>query len=322
MLEFDVVTVGSATKDIFLFSKQSNLKQGINSHFLEVPFDRKVEVNKVLEFTGGSATNAAATFANFGKKAGVIARLGNDSNSAFILEDLKSRGIADELVIKSDGETQFSVVIVSNIGKAVIFVYRGIEKNLRYEDIEREFKAGWIYLGPLPAEDTSIIERLIETHRSYGARFAMNPGSNFLNLGIKKTESILKNIDIISMNQEEARKFVGLNNDVKNLIELAKRVKSAAIITKGKEGSITADKKYIYYSTAKPAKQINYVGAGDAFFSAFVNAIIDEKSVEDAINLASYNSAGVVEKYGAKSGLVSRYPSEKVVKIKKMEYAK
>ncbi len=318
---FDVVTIGSATKDIFLFNKQANLKQGINSHFLEVPLDRKVEINKVSEFTGGSATNAAATFSNLGKKVGVISKVGSDSNADFILEDLRKRMISDELVVRSEGETPFSVVIVSNVGKAVIFVYRGIEKTLKYDEIKDDFSAKWIYLGPLPVEDISMIEKILKKRKDKGTKFAMNPGSSFLSLGIKKTENILSDIDIISMNQDEARKFVGLNNDTKNLLELAKRVKTAAIITKGKDGSMVADKKFIYNSNAMPAKQINYVGAGDAFFSGFINAVIDEKDIEEAINLASYNSASVVEKYGAKTGLVSSYPAQRVVKISKIKYS-
>jgi len=321
MEKFDVVTVGSATKDIFLFNKQASLKQGINSHFLEVPLDRKVEINKISEFTGGSATNAAATFANFKKQVGIISKIGNDANSDFILKDLKMRGISDELIVRSEGEAQFSVVIVSNVGKAVIFVYRGIEKTLKYEEIKNEFFAKWMYIGPMPVEDVDIIEKIIKSHKDKGTKFAMNPGSSFLNLGIKKVESLLKDIDIISMNQDEARKFVGLNNDVKNLLELAKHVKTAAIITKGKDGSMVADKKFIYYSMAKSAKQINYVGAGDAFFSGFINAIMDEKDIEEAINLAAYNSASVVEKYGAKTGLVDSYPTGHVVNITRVKHS-
>lgn len=322
MSDFDVVTVGSATKDIFLFSRQSSLKQGINSHFLEVPFDRKVEVDKVLEFTGGSATNAAATFANLGKKVGVIARIGGDSNSEFLLDDLKGRGITDELIIRSGGETQFSIIIVSSTGRAVVLVYRGIEKDLKYEDISKDFRSKWIYFGPLPAEDTPTVGGIINAHKDYGTKFAMNPGSDFLSLGIKKAERILKDIDIISMNQDEARKFIGLNNDVKNLIELAKHVKLAAIITKGREGSIAADKKNIYYAAARPAKQINYVGAGDAFFSGFIDAVMDGRPIEEAMNLASHNSASVVEKYGAKTGLISSYPPGPAIKVSKVQYVK
>ena len=82
---FDVVTIGSATKDIFLFNKQANLKQGLNSHFLEVPLDRKVEINKVSEFTGGSATNAAKNIYKLGleqlEKLGTLGLRGTDTNA-------------------------------------------------------------------------------------------------------------------------------------------------------------------------------------------------------------------------------------------------
>ena len=48
---FDFVTLGSATKDIFLFLDKSSLKPGVNRHFLDIPTDKKIDVNRVLEFT-------------------------------------------------------------------------------------------------------------------------------------------------------------------------------------------------------------------------------------------------------------------------------
>ncbi len=318
---FDVVTLGSATKDIFLFTKDSSLKPGINKHFLEIPFDKKIEVEKVLEFSGGSATNAAATFARFGKKIAAIAKIGNDANGNFVINDMQKFGISSEYVVKGEGETPFSNVVVSENGHMVLFVYRGAEKTLKLDELKLDFKSKWLYVGPLGGESYKVLPDVIKYAKENGIHVALNPGSNELNLKLKKMEPVLKDVDVISMNDEEARRFVGYGNDIKNLIKLGKAVKSTAIITRGEKGSIVLNEKNIYRAEAFNVKQINFVGAGDAFLSGFVNALIDEKEISDAITLGSYNASSVVKHYGAKDGIVNEYPKQKL-KIGRSEYEK
>ncbi len=318
---FDVITIGSATKDVFLFTKDSNLKPGINKHFLEIPLDKKIEVERTLEFTGGSATNAAATFSRFGKKVAAIAKIGNDSNGNFVINDLQKLGISSDYIVRGDGETPFSNVIVSENGHMILLVYRGIEKTLKVDELNLDLKTKWLYIGPLGGESYKILPDLIKYAKENGIRVVLNPGSNELNLKIKKMEPILKDIDIISMNDEEARRFVGYGNDVKNLIRLGKSTKGTAIITRGERGSIVLNEKHIYDSEAFKVKQINFVGAGDAFLSGFVNALIDEKDISDAITLGSYNASSVVKHYGAKDGIVNEYPKQKP-RIRRTEYEK
>ena len=318
---FDVVTLGSATKDIFLFTKDSNLKPGINRNFLEIPSDKKIEVTKRLEFSGGSATNAAATFAGFGKTVGVISKTGNDYNGEFIIEDLKKRGISTDYMIKTDGETPFTDILVSNNGHMVILAYRGIEGSLETKEIRFDFKSKWMYIGPLSGSAYKVLPDAVNYCNQNGIKVVLNPGSTELSLKLKKMESILKNVDVISMNDEEARKFVGYGNDVKNLMKLAEIVKETAIITKGDKGSIVANGKSIYYAGTFHSKQINFVGAGDAYLSGFITGLMDGKNVEDSISLGSYNASGVVKQYGAKDGLVGDYPKQKL-KIRRVEYEK
>jgi sugar/nucleoside kinase (ribokinase family) len=318
---FDVVALGSATKDIFLFPKESNLKPGINKHFLEIPFDKKLEVEKTLEFTGGSATNAVATFAKFGKSVASISKIGHDSNGDFIITDLKSRGVFTDYIVRGKGETPFSTIVVAKNNNMILFIYRGIEKTITMDDIKLDFKSKWLYVGPLAGESYKVLPEIVKYCKENDIKIVLNPGSNELNLKIKKMEPVLKNIDIISMNDEEAKQFVGYGNDIKNLVKLGKAVKTTAIITKGEKGSLVFSDDEIYEAEAFPTKQINFVGAGDAFLSGFINALIDKKDIIDAISLGSYNASNVIKHYGAKEGIVEEYPKQKL-KIRRTKYEK
>ncbi|EFD92842.1 MAG: PfkB domain protein [Candidatus Parvarchaeum acidophilus ARMAN-5] len=307
---FDFVTVGSATKDSFIFLDKVSLKPGVNRHFLEIPTDKKIDVNKVLEFSGGSATNAAASFASFNKKSSVISKIGNDEYGKFVLSDLKKFGINTDLIKIEKGETPFSDIIVSSEGSMILLVHRGIESTLSIDEINKDFDSKWLYIGPLPQKNISFLTKLLEFADKKHMKTVFNPGSVELNLKLKKMEPLLKYVDIISMNDEEAKKFVGYSNDVNNISKLAKYVKETAIITKGEKGSLVLSDKKLYIANTFKAKQINFIGAGDAFLSGFVNAMDDGKDIEDGINLASFNALNVIQKYGAKSGLIGEYPPE------------
>ncbi|MCL5009541.1 MAG: carbohydrate kinase family protein [Candidatus Parvarchaeota archaeon] len=318
---FDIVTLGSATKDIFSFATQGNLKKGINKNFMEIPSDKKIDIDKVLEFTGGSATNVAATLAKCGKKTAVIAKIGNDGNSRFILDDLKGRDINTDYIISTEGETPFSNIIVSKNGHMILFVYRGVEKTIKPEDIKLDFDARWLYIGPLGGDSYKILPKIVKYANESGIKIVMNPGSNELDLKIKKLEPILSNIDIISMNDEEARKFVGYGNDLKNLYKLRKAVKSTAIITRGDKGSLIAYEDELYEAGVYPSKQINFVGAGDAFLSGFINSFMDDRDISDAVSFGSNNASSVIKHYGAKDGITNEYPKQNL-KLRRLEYEK
>ncbi len=307
---FDFVTLGSATKDTFLFLDKSLLKPGVNRHFLEIPFDKKIDVNKVLEFSGGSATNTAATFANFGKNCAVISKIGSDEYGKFIINDLKKRKIATQFMVTGEGETPFSNIVVSSNGHMVLLIHRGIERTLSFSDLNLEFDSNWLYIGPLPLKDVNFLTEVLKFAKSKNMRTILNPGSVELNIKFKKMEHLLKYIDIISMNDEEARKFVGYSNDISNITKLSKAVNEMAIITKGENGSIVMDKENLYISNVFKSKQINFIGAGDAFLSGFVTALDDNKNIEDSLTLGSYNASKVIQKYGAKEGLASSYPPD------------
>ncbi len=318
---FDVVSIGSATKDIFLFTGGANLKPGINSHFLEMPFDKKIEIKDVIYTTGGSATNSAASFAKFGKKVSVIAKIGNDGEAEFIKKDLEDRKIDTGHLIASNGRSQFSTILVPKKGEMVILTYRGLEKEIKPSELKLDFKSKWMYMGPLPYQDYTSLLDVTDYCETNDIKMVINPGSSELDCGIKRMEGLMKKVDVISMNDEEARRFVGFGNDIKNLIKLGSYAKKAAIITKGENGLLVFDGKYIYAADAFRTKQINFIGAGDSFLSGFINALIDDKGIEDAINLGSYNASKVIQQYGAKAGLIGNYP-EKRVKIKKVVYGK
>ncbi|MCW1292133.1 MAG: carbohydrate kinase family protein [Candidatus Rehaiarchaeum fermentans] len=307
---YDAISIGGATKDIFLILPTKYIKS-IRSIYIGVPEDRKIDIEGIKEYTGGSATNVSATLSAFGKKVMVVTRIGNDDYGRFIKEDLKKRNIALK-AFKSE-ETAFSIILV--IGNEMsILTYRKAESswNLSENDIKVRTKS--VYLGPLPKDSNSTVETAISIAKKNNALLVWNPGSSQIEAGLKSNLEYVKSASIICMNDYEAKRFVGKKTPIENAITLSKYAQ-IAIVTLGKKGSIIAANNKLYIAGTYPAQPINIVGAGDAFCSGFMNAILDKRPIEEAISLGSYNAASVVSHHGAKEGIVNEYP-KRLVNIK------
>ena len=76
---FDVITIGSATRDIFLKSKSFEIVKKEGSEQYEcIPFGQKVNVEEIEYASGGGGTNAAVTFARHGFRTACASVIGND----------------------------------------------------------------------------------------------------------------------------------------------------------------------------------------------------------------------------------------------------
>ena len=89
--KYDIVSIGSATRDVFLNSanfesrRHADSPTGTEQCF---PLGSKIEINKMVFTTGGGGTNAAVTFARQGLKTADIGVVGRDFNGRAILEEL------------------------------------------------------------------------------------------------------------------------------------------------------------------------------------------------------------------------------------------
>ena len=95
-MKCDVLTIGAAVRDIFVRSthferiRDAHAPEGWDSCF---PMGAKIDVEELNIETGGGATNAAVTFANWGFQTACVSRIGKDPAGADILRDLQDRHI-------------------------------------------------------------------------------------------------------------------------------------------------------------------------------------------------------------------------------------
>lgn len=321
-MEFDVITIGSATRDAIFKSKDfKNIesKEFATGRALAMSLGSKIKIDEIYFTTGGGATNSAITFKKQGLKTSAIFRIGNDISGKTIKEELTKEKIDANLTqIDQKTATGYSVILEENGGERTILSFRGANNNLSNKQIPwNKFKTKWLYLSSLSG-DLNILKSSVYYKQKNDALIAWNPGGEDLKLGLNNLLPYLKNIDVFIANQEEISNMLNIPFKETGLIfkKFDEIINGIAVITRGPDGAMLADGKTIFETgTFKEDKIIDRTGAGDAFGSGFVAGLIqkkyapqkyNEETLKYALTLASANATSKVEHIGAKKGLITK----------------
>lgn len=298
----DVLSIGSATIDILVKSKQLL----INKDLLSLELSSKNEIDKSLICSGGGATNSAVSFSRLGLKSACLSLMGEDHLTKYVLDDLKKEKISTSLLIKDKHDnTDFSIILISDKGNRSILTNRGStrleEKHLNWNKIP---KSKWLYISSLEG-NLDLLEKLIGFAKENNSKIALNPGNREL-YQRKKLIPLLNLIDFLLLNKTEAETLTGLDFDNKKFWSTLSNISPPIFsVTNGRQGAfVFVDQKH-YFSPSIKVKPVDETGAGDAFGSAFVAGLIHQKSPLESFFWAIKNSASVVSQIGSKSGLLT-----------------
>ncbi len=313
---YDIITIGSVTRDLFVRSSEMEIRKDSRAKTKQAicfSLGSKIEVDEIHFETGGSAMNSAVTFARQGLKVGMIARVGSDLGGRGAQEYAQECGIDFLIKPTKNGQTAYSILLASPGGERTILVYRGISEHLIRKDIPwaKLSQAKWWYMTHLGGESAKQFVPLLQYAEKNHISVAFNPGKTQLKLG-KKLVPLLKGVKILILNREEASYLTGVPyaQEEKIFFTLDKGMSGMVVRTEGPRGVKVSDDTHRWSAgVLKEPVLVDRTGAGDAFGSGFVSAIIHGKSIEEAIQLGSANATGVIGKWGASKGLLSRRDS-------------
>src|SRR3990167_10820002 len=118
---FDIVSMGSATRDVFLNAvdfKTIDVAQFSTGKGLCFSLGSKIEIKKIVFTSGGGGTNAAVTFARQGLSVACVGVIGKDLNGQEVLNELLKEGVEIKHFQKhDDNSTAYSVILVDSSGE-------------------------------------------------------------------------------------------------------------------------------------------------------------------------------------------------------------
>lgn len=319
---YDIITFGSATKDIFIKTKDFKVfkdKKFLTGKGVCFNLGSKVDIDEILLASGGGGTNTAATFANQGFRVAYCGAVGNDLAGQEIIQELEKFNIDTRFVIKQKSKsTNHSIVIAGINDDRTILAYRGASEKLKKEDISWDkLEAKWFYIAPLSGLLCDRFEEIIDFAVKNRIKVALNPGNRQLSLPIKTLRRILNKVDILLLNQEEASLLTRIPySKEKEIFKKIDEICSGIVImTKGEKGVVVSDGKNLYRAERiKKEKVVDGTGAGDSFGAGFVSGLIQKDGdIIYAIQLGIANASACIKKIGAKTGLLKK--NEKFYKV-------
>lgn len=129
---------------------------------------------------------------------------------------------------------------------------------------------------------------------------------------------VMKRVDVITINDEEARQLSGEYSLVKAAAKIHTMGPRYVVIKKGEHGALLFDKKEIFFAPALPLEEVfDPTGAGDTFAGGFAGYLAqsDDVSFENLKNSIIYGS-------NLASFCVEKFGTERMVGLQKDEVTK
>ena len=327
---FDVITIGSATMDVFVECEDANIvsvySKSKKSEFMSYPYGAKVEISDFASNVGGGGINTAVNFANLGLKTSAIFKIGDDIYSEGILDSFKNKNVdLSNKIQDAQDSTGFSIILVSFQGDRTVLAHRGANAHITKSDINFEAikNSKLLYIAPLNGDSNKVLDDIVKFAGKNDVYVCFNAGTTSIKRGFNYLKKILETAQIVVMNKEEASMATQIQvrpdtREVKyseelihpDIKEMFKKLKvkdyQIIVITDGGKGAYAYDGKHFYYCPVFEGPVVSTLGAGDAFASTFCAALGKTKiNIGESLMMASVNSAGVVSEFGATQGLLT-----------------
>lgn len=256
---------------------------------------------------GGAPMNVAADLRNFGVKAQMISRVGNDELGQDMLKFLAQKQIPLDLV--QIGQTHLTGVAKANISDCNEVTYKIVQP------------VAWDYIQLVPGllqtvqqSDLfvygSLAARSPQTRETLNALLAVAPRKVFdVNLRAphydrETVEELMFQAHIAKLNEYELIElsgWYGEENDLHGAMhQLRDRYQLETLcVTLGEAGAVLLDESGLYSQVGFPVEVADTIGSGDAFLAAFLYKTLQGEAPKKVLEFACATGAYVATKHGA-----------------------
>ena len=264
---------------------------------IETPFGKSGTI------IGGSATYVAWAASNFVRPVNQLSVIGYDFPQDE-LEALKNRGVQlDGVQVKQEEKSFFwagkyhmdmnsrdtldtQLNVLANFSPEVPDSYQGSE---------------FLMLGNLmPKLQMSVIRQLKQRPRL----IVMDTMNFWMDTAMEDLEAVLKEVDVLMVNDSEARQLSGQFSLVRAAKEIRKMGPKFIVIKKGEHGALLFHEDNVFFAPALPLEEVfDPTGAGDTFAGGFIGHLAATKDIsfhnmKNAIIKGSALASFCVEKFG------------------------
>ncbi len=255
----------------------------------------------------GSAGYVVQCFSKLGGSCRLIGKIGDDDLGGYLVQQFKKYGVdLNFLKMSPDEETEITVILIFKDLEKIQFITQ--IPPLTPEDLNpsclngaRALHFAGYLLIPRLWGDAS--ERLAKRAKANGLLVSLNTQMSTREDWISPLKKILKYVDLLLVDEEEAKRMSGIQeieSASKALRELGPEI---VAIKMGKEGCYVSSKESQIRVPAVRVSPICTVGAGDAFDSAFILGMLNRWEIRKTARFANFVAALSTTKLGCSTAL-------------------
>lgn len=325
--QIEVLAVGDVVIDDFidLVDSEERIERKSDGLWLAIPFGTKVPFRSSQVVAGvGNAGNAAVAFAKLGFDSGLVANIGDDQYGRDIIAAHHKNDVDTRFIHINPGKkSNYHYVLWYKEDRTILIRHEEYAYHwprFRISDTPR-----WIYFSSVSQHANEYHDQIVAWLDGHPPiKLAFQPGTFQIELGPAKLKRLYARTEILSVNREEATAISGGNHsDIHDLLDKLHNLgPKIVVISDGHAGAYTSDgtnrfKMPIYPDPKPPFER---TGAGDAFTSTFVAAVMKGASIEAALLWAPINAMSVVQKVGAQAGLLNVHQIEQYLRLAPSSY--
>nr|WP_315254377.1 PfkB family carbohydrate kinase [uncultured Flavobacterium sp.] len=264
---------------------------------IETPFGK---TDKIL---GGAATYIGISASFFNVKSAIVSVVGDDFPQEY-LDLLTDRNIdISGIEVVKGGKTFFWSGLYHNDLNSRDTLVTELNVLADFQPkVPQDYKnAEIVMLGNLhPLVQSSVLDQM-ETKPKLVVLDTMN---FWMDCALPELLDIIKRVDVITINDEEARQLSGEYSLVKAAAKIHEMGPKYVVIKKGEHGALLFHGKEIFFAPALPLEEVfDPTGAGDTFAGGFSGYITQSENVsfenmKNAIIYGSNLASFCVEKFG------------------------
>ncbi len=275
MKQYDIVALGECLMDFICSAKDEKLEMEGNA--------------------GGAPANVLALASKLGWRTALISKVGADSFGEYLYERVATAGVDVSLMRRDElHPTTMAIVKLDETGNRCFSFYRDrtADVMLTKEELPKSvlqdtriFHFGSLSLTVEPVREATF--EAIRIAREAGALISYDPNLRrplWRNLEEARAMLIegLASANLVKMSEEELRFITGEDNWEAGIRKLNEMYTFKLLaITLGEYGSILCINNQIYRSAAFAVPCVDTTGAGDAYWGAVLNCVLENEALPE-----------------------------------------
>ncbi len=313
--QIDVLSVGDIVTDAFIKLQDDQAvvyNSDDDTKWLAMPFGMKIpfDHSEIIEAVG-NAPNAAVSFARLGLNSALAANVGGDQHGRDMIVALHKKKVDSRYVHINPGKaSNYHYVLWYKEERTILIKHE--EYDYHWPHLKPKEIPKWIYFSSISKNALEMHDDMAEWLEDHPeVNLAFQPGTFQIEAGAERLDKLYRITKVLVVNRQEAVKIShGDYDDIQGLFKRLHHLgPKIVVITDGPTGAYASDGENHFKMPPypDPAPPFERTGAGDAFTSTFIAALIKGSNVEGALQWAPINSMSVVQKVGAQAGLLTQH---------------